>query len=49
MAEGEVEVAVRQMTEDDINIVFVLGGDLISREELLAFELGAPFNWWHCG
>ena len=32
------------MTEDDIDSVLVLGGDFISREELLAFELGAPFD-----
>ena len=39
-----MEVTVRQMTEDDIDSVLVLGGDLISREEFLAFELGAPFD-----
>ncbi|MFC1914925.1 GNAT family N-acetyltransferase [Chloroflexota bacterium] len=32
------------MTEADIDSVMALGGDLISREDLLAFGLGAPFD-----
>ena len=39
-----MEVTVRPMTEGDIDSVLVLGGDLISQEDLLAFELGAPFD-----
>jgi ribosomal protein S18 acetylase RimI-like enzyme len=44
MTNGEVEVTVRPMSEDDSDNVLTLGGDLISREDLLAFELGAPFD-----
>lgn len=44
MAKDEVEITVRQIMEDDIDGVLAFGGDLISGEDLLAFELGAPLD-----
>ena len=44
MTDKKVEVTVRQMTESDFDAVLSLGGDIISREDLIALKPGGPLD-----
>ncbi len=44
MAERRVKVTVRRMVESDFDAVLSLGGDIISREDLIAWGAGGPLD-----
>ena len=45
MTERKVKVTVRRMTEEDIDAVLSLGGNMVSRHELMALGLEGPLDF----
>ena len=45
MAERNVKVIVRRMTENDIDAVLSLGGNMVSRYELMSLGLEGPLDF----
>ncbi len=45
MTERKVKVIVRRMAEDDIDAVLSLGGNMVSRYELMALGLEGPLDF----
>jgi N-acetylglutamate synthase-like GNAT family acetyltransferase len=45
MTERNVKVIVRRMTEDDIDAVLSLGGNMVSRYELMSLGLEGPLDF----
>lgn len=44
MVDKKVKVTVRQMIESDFDAVLSLGGDIISRQDLIAWGAGGPLD-----